>query len=151
MYASQILDALTSSETADGALLRDALGGYLPATWVELLANGRNTWSSRLPFDVFKIDRQFVSALETDRQAPAIVEMILAMAETLGLKTVAEGVETTKQAEFLRRRGCSMAQGFLYSPGLPETAFLDFLRAWHPGQMSGAAADDTPERQSPRR
>lgn len=87
---------------------------------------------TQLPFDVFKIDRQFVSALETDRQAPAIVEMILAMAETLGLKTVAEGVETTKQADFLRRRGCTMAQGFLYSPGLPGQAFLELLRAWKP-------------------
>ena len=107
---------------------------------------------TQLPFDVFKIDRQFVSALETDRQAPAIVEMILAMAETLGLKTVAEGVETTRQAEFLRRRGCSMAQGFLYSPGLPETAFLDFLRAWRPGQASGADEDaGGQERQAPRR
>ena len=87
---------------------------------------------TQLPFDVFKIDRQFVSALETDRQAPAIVEMILAMAETLGLKTVAEGVETTRQADFLRRRGCTMAQGFLYSPGLPDQAFLELLRAWKP-------------------
>ncbi|MFN4024630.1 MAG: putative bifunctional diguanylate cyclase/phosphodiesterase [Hyphomonas sp.] len=87
---------------------------------------------TQLPFDVFKIDRQFVSALETDRQAPAIVEMILAMAETLGLQTVAEGVETTKQADFLRRRGCTMAQGFLYSPGLPDQAFIELLRAWKP-------------------
>lgn len=104
---------------------------------------------TQLPFDVFKIDRQFVSALETDRQAPAIVEMILAMAETLGLKTVAEGVETTKQAEFLRRRGCTMAQGFLYSPGLPDQAFLDFLRAWNPA-ASGEVAEEG-ERQMPRR
>jgi diguanylate cyclase (GGDEF)-like protein len=99
---------------------------------------------TQLPFDVFKIDRQFVSALETDRQAPAIVEMILAMADTLGLKTVAEGVETTRQADFLRRRGCTMAQGFLYSPGLPDQAFLDLLRAWRPlgvnGQSRSAAA-----------
>ena len=105
---------------------------------------------TQLPFDVFKIDRQFVSALETDRQAPAIVEMILAMAETLGLKTVAEGVETTRQAEFLRRRGCTMAQGFLYSPGLPETAFFDFLRAWRPGQVN-EQQNDVQERQAPRR
>ena len=104
---------------------------------------------TQLPFDVFKIDRQFVSALETDRQAPAIVEMILAMAETLGLKTVAEGVETTRQAEFLRRRGCTMAQGFLYSPGLPETAFLDFLRAWNPSATGEIV--DLNERQAPRR
>ena len=85
---------------------------------------------TQLPFDVFKIDRQFVSALEGDKQAPAIVEMILAMAETLGLQTVAEGVETERQADFLRRRGCTMGQGFLYSPGLPHGAFLDFLRAF---------------------
>jgi EAL domain-containing protein (putative c-di-GMP-specific phosphodiesterase class I) len=103
---------------------------------------------TQLPFDVFKIDRQFVSALETDRQAPAIVEMILAMAETLGLKTVAEGVETTNQAEFLRRRGCTIAQGFLYSPGLPEAAFLDLLRAWRPGHT--AADLVTADRQPPR-
>ncbi|MEZ5946010.1 MAG: bifunctional diguanylate cyclase/phosphodiesterase [Hyphomonas sp.] len=90
---------------------------------------------TQLPFDVFKIDRQFVSALESDRQAPAIVEMILAMAETLGLKTVAEGVETERQAEFLSRRGCTMAQGFLYSPGLPFDAFMDFLRKWDGGSI----------------
>lgn len=104
---------------------------------------------TQLPFDVFKIDRQFVSALETDRQAPAIVEMILAMAETLGLKTVAEGVETSKQAEFLRRRGCTMAQGFLYSPGLPDQAFLDFLRAWNPSftrESSGESSAQMPRR-----
>jgi len=85
---------------------------------------------TQLPFDVFKIDRQFVAALDADKQAPAIVEMILAMAETLGLKTVAEGVETDRQADFLLRRGCSMAQGFLYSPGLPQEGFLDLLRNW---------------------
>lgn len=90
---------------------------------------------TQLPFDVFKIDRQFVSALEGDKQAPAIVEMILAMAETLGLQTVAEGVETERQADFLRRRGCTMGQGFLYSPGLPHGAFLDFLRAFQVNQQ----------------
>lgn len=105
---------------------------------------------TQLPFDVFKIDRQFVSALETDRQAPAIVEMILAMAETLGLKTVAEGVETSKQAEFLRRRGCTMAQGFLYSPGLPDQAFLDFLRAWNPSFTREHQQDES-SAQYPRR
>jgi EAL domain-containing protein (putative c-di-GMP-specific phosphodiesterase class I) len=93
---------------------------------------------TRLPFDVFKIDRQFVSVLETDPQAPAIVEMILAMAESLGLKTVAEGVETARQAEFLRRRGCTIGQGYLYSPGVPASAFADLLNAWR--VSSGAAS-----------
>ncbi|MEO0983101.1 MAG: bifunctional diguanylate cyclase/phosphodiesterase [Pseudomonadota bacterium] len=85
---------------------------------------------TRLPFDVFKIDRQFVSGLEAGAQGPAIVEMILAMAETLGLQTVAEGVETELQADFLRRRGCTLAQGFLYSGGVSEPDFRKLLRDW---------------------
>ena len=85
---------------------------------------------TQLPFDVFKIDRQFVSALQTDRQAPAIVEMILAMSETLGLKTVAEGIETEEQARFLRRRGCALGQGFLYSRGVSLDEFQDLLCDW---------------------
>lgn len=85
---------------------------------------------TKLPFDVFKIDRQFVSALETGGQAPAIVEMILAMSESLGLKTVAEGIETQQQAEFLRKRGCALAQGFLYSPGVPLEKFISLLMTW---------------------
>ncbi|MCB9661540.1 MAG: AAA family ATPase [Sandaracinaceae bacterium] len=52
VYASQVLGALTPAEVADGGLLRDALGGYLPGAWVELLVAGRDKWSSPLPFDV---------------------------------------------------------------------------------------------------
>ncbi|MEE9381270.1 MAG: EAL domain-containing protein [Hyphomonadaceae bacterium] len=95
---------------------------------------------TQLPFDVFKIDRQFVSTLQSDRQAPAIVEMILAMAETLGLETVAEGVETALQADFLRRRGCTLAQGFHYSPGVPQAEFLTLLRKWQNGFAGPEAA-----------
>ena len=87
---------------------------------------------TRLPFDVFKIDQQFVSALHSDKQAPAIVEMILAMAQTMGLESVAEGVETPSQSDFLRRRNCTLAQGYLYSKPLPPEEFLTFLEEWRP-------------------
>lgn len=85
---------------------------------------------SRLNFDVFKIDRQFIQSLERDNSARPIVEMILAMAESLGLETVAEGVETPGQARFLRARGCTYAQGFLYSTALPVDDFIAFTTAW---------------------
>lgn len=85
---------------------------------------------TQIPFDTFKIDRQFVMHLEEDRQAPAIVEMILAMAETLGLKTVAEGIETEGQAAFLRERNCALGQGFLYSRGIPDAEFRELARNW---------------------
>ena len=65
---------------------------------IDDFGTGHSNFASitRLPFDVFKIDQQFVRALDTDPHAPAIVEMILAMAEALGQETVAEGVETQR-------------------------------------------------------
>ena len=87
---------------------------------------------TKLPFDVFKIDQQFISALHSDSQAPAVVEMILAMAETMGLETVAEGVETPSQSDFLRRRGCTLAQGYLYAKPIPPDEFMKFLENWRP-------------------
>ena len=58
--------------------------------------------------DVLKIDRQFVAGLEKDRHAPAIIETILAMAATLDMQVVAEGIEREPDAEFLRRRGIAV-------------------------------------------
>ena len=101
------------------------------------------TTVTRLPFDVFKIDQQFVRALSTDPHAPAIIEMILAMAEALGLETVAEGVETVEQFDFLSKNVCTIGQGYYFSPPLPAHEFTTFLRHWksNPGttRLSGAA------------
>ncbi|MDP3494664.1 MAG: bifunctional diguanylate cyclase/phosphodiesterase [Hyphomonadaceae bacterium] len=95
---------------------------------------------TRLPFDVFKIDQQFVRALSTDPHAPAIVEMILAMAEALGQETVAEGVETKEQADFLLRRACTIGQGYYYSPPLPAAEFDAFVRSYRPKPADRFAA-----------
>lgn len=95
---------------------------------------------TRLPFDVFKIDQQFVRALSTDPHAPAIVEMILAMAEALGQETVAEGVETKEQADFLLRRACTIGQGYYYSPPLPAAEFDAFVRSYRPRPADRFAA-----------
>jgi sensor c-di-GMP phosphodiesterase-like protein len=89
---------------------------------------------------VFKIDQQFVRALATDTNAPAIVEMILAMAEALGQETVAEGVETKEQADFLVRRACTIGQGYYYSPPLPAEEFDLFVRSWRPRPATKFAA-----------
>ncbi|MDX2237630.1 MAG: EAL domain-containing protein [Hyphomonadaceae bacterium] len=86
---------------------------------------------TRLPFDVLKIDQQFVRGLERDRHAPAIIETILAMAATLDMQVVAEGIEQEREAQFLRRRGCLIGQGFLYGAAEPAEAFAERLRAQH--------------------
>jgi diguanylate cyclase (GGDEF)-like protein len=89
---------------------------------------------TKLPFDTFKIDQQFVRDLDTDPSAPTLIETILAMAAALNYETVAEGVETEDQAEFLRRRGATLGQGYLFSKPLPADKFLDYaldLQAKH--------------------
>ncbi len=109
---------------------------------IDDFGTGHSNFASitRLPFDVFKIDQQFVRALNTDPHAPAIVEMILAMAEALGQETVAEGVETKEQADFLLRRACTIGQGYYYSPPLPADEFDAFVRSYRPRPADRFAA-----------
>ena len=84
---------------------------------------------SKLPFDVIKIDQHFVRALERgDVQADAIVEMILALARTLGLEVVAEGVERREEMEFMAARGCKWVQGFFYGAAVSAPEFAELLR-----------------------
>jgi EAL domain-containing protein (putative c-di-GMP-specific phosphodiesterase class I) len=80
----------------------------------------------RLPIAGLKIDRSFIERLATDAQAVAIVRSIVALAQTLELYTVAEGVETAAQLEILHHLGVHHAQGFFFSPPLSLTDLFDF-------------------------
>ena len=73
------------------------------------------SYLQKFPFDSLKIDLSFVQALESDPNAGVIVESILALAKGLKLTTIAEGVETEKQRDFLNQLDCQYAQGYLYS------------------------------------
>jgi EAL domain-containing protein (putative c-di-GMP-specific phosphodiesterase class I) len=77
----------------------------------------------RLPIDVVKIDRAFVTGLPTDRFDGAIVEAVLSIAQNFGFETLAEGIELEEQAAFLRSSGCALGQGFLYGRPMPAAAF----------------------------
>ena len=72
-----------------------------------------------LPVDTLKIDRSFVNHVDDNPADEAIVRAILAMAESLGLRVVAEGVETAAQLDVLRKHGCQVAQGFFFGRPLP--------------------------------
>lgn len=80
-----------------------------------------------LPIDTLKIDRSFISQIHINPADEAIVSAILAMAHCLGLEVTAEGVETAAQLEVLRRLGCEVAQGFLFSRPLTAERCRDFL------------------------
>lgn len=85
------------------------------------------SYIKRLPINQLKIDRSFVIDLETDPHARAIAETVLAMARTLGLEVVAEGVENVKQAAFLREHGCQILQGYWLARPLPIAEFAPWL------------------------
>ncbi len=95
---------------------------------------------SKLPFDVFKIDRSFVDMLnnDEDEHGRVIVRTILAMANSLNYETVAEGVETLKQFEFLADHGCTFAQGYYFARPLPADDFVDWIKGWKPASVSSS-------------
>ncbi|WP_136255907.1 putative bifunctional diguanylate cyclase/phosphodiesterase [Onishia niordana] len=79
------------------------------------------SYLKRLPIDKLKLDRAFVRALPDDKADAAIVCAVLAMAEGLLLRVVAEGIETPAQRDFLRDQGCPEVQGFLFSRPVPAS------------------------------
>ena len=82
----------------------------------------------RFPIHALKIDRSFIRGIGRDLNDTALVTAIIAMAHSLHLKVLAEGVETAQQVNFLRSHGCPAAQGFYYSEAVTADAFTDLLR-----------------------
>jgi len=83
----------------------------------------------RFPIDCVKIDRAFIKDIPENIDDVAIARTIVAMAKTLDLTTVAEGVETAEQFELLKAMGCDQIQGYFFSQPLPADSFLAFYKA----------------------
>jgi diguanylate cyclase (GGDEF)-like protein/PAS domain S-box-containing protein len=84
---------------------------------------------TRFPIDKIKIDRSFVRNLAADDADDAIVDTIIVMAHTLGMRVVAEGLETNEQLEYLRERKCDQAQGFMFSEAVFAEDFVSVVRS----------------------
>jgi len=94
----------------------------------------------QLPAQQLKIDRSFVNDLENSEDARAVVAAVVGLAHALGLRVVAEGVETGGQRDILLAMGCDELQGFFYARPMPA----DTLLAWSQGEKPAGSADFTP-------
>lgn len=85
------------------------------------------SYIKQVPVDIIKIDKSFVRDIASDPGDAAMVQAILKMAKAFNLSTVAEGVESEEQLEFLKQNGCEYAQGYLFAKPLPFDEFTDFI------------------------
>jgi diguanylate cyclase (GGDEF)-like protein len=100
------------------------------------------SYLARLPIQGVKIDQRFVRGLEQNRNDEAITQAIIALSHSLGLRVIAEGVETAAQLDYLRRHGCEEAQGFFIARPLEEPDLRSWWRTTEARQTANASQPD---------
>jgi EAL domain-containing protein (putative c-di-GMP-specific phosphodiesterase class I) len=116
--SSQVMAQLDSFDTAGIEISLDDFGtGYSSLSYLK-----------KFHIDYLKIDQSFIQNLEADSDNMALCEAIIVLAHKLGLKVIAEGIETPKQRDLLIAVGCDYGQGYLFSKPLPPKDFEVFVR-----------------------
>ena len=114
--ATRVFDALKALDTT--VAMDDFGTGYSSLAYLQ-----------RLPIDVLKIDKSFVSGMMVDPDAVAIVRAVLSLAEALGMSTTAEGIETVELATTLATLGCASGQGFYFAKPLEQESALQYWKS----------------------
>ena len=139
-------------ETTESALTEDldharAISAALKAMGCKLALDDFGTGYSSLthlqalPFDELKVDRSFVSSMEERRDSRKIVAAVVGLGQSLGLKTVAEGVEILEQVQILQWLGCELAQGWFYGRALPAEELPAAVSTFHQKELSCVSID----------
>jgi EAL domain-containing protein (putative c-di-GMP-specific phosphodiesterase class I) len=122
------LDSLTALKNLGVGLAVDDFGtGYSSLTYLK-----------KFPIDELKIDRSFINGLGSDSGDSAIVGSCIDLAHAVGIRAVAEGVETSGQVQTLKDMGCDLAQGFHFARPLPAPALKEWLDAHTRDERAGA-------------
>jgi len=103
------------------------------------------SYLQRFPVDIIKIDKSFIDKINHGQEGLALARAIIMMSESLGLRTVAEGIEQAEQAETLRHLGCAYGQGYYFSRPLSKEQMDDFLLKTHPNGTLVYPATQVPE------
>jgi C_GCAxxG_C_C family probable redox protein len=125
---------LEITETADGQYIGDMVDRLKKEGFKLLMDDFGSGYSSlnvllETPFDVIKLDKKFIDNMMTSDKGRKILEYVVAMADSIGLDIIAEGVETAEQAQFLSGMGCDMAQGYYFAKPMKHEEFFELLKA----------------------
>jgi diguanylate cyclase (GGDEF)-like protein/PAS domain S-box-containing protein len=132
----EITESVLIKDTEASHRTLDCIAGLGIGIAIDDFGTGYSSLSylKRYPVDTLKIDRSFVRGIPGGRDDVAIADAILALAASLGLKVIAEGVETEDQLRFLRERRCHEVQGFLFAKPMPPEELDPWLLAHRGGQ-----------------
>lgn len=133
----ELTEAVAMKDPKSASAVMDSLNERGVRMSIDDFGTGYSSLSYLKKFKVYKlkIDRSFVRDIHTDPEDKAIVSAIISMANSLGLKTIAEGVETAEQLDYLRGQRCDEIQGYFYSKPLPAEEFEIFVRGVHTDQV----------------
>jgi Amt family ammonium transporter len=126
----ELTESVAMSDGARAARLFDALRATGVRIAIDDFGTGYSSFSTlrTLAFDKIKIDREFVTNVDTRRDSQAICQSIVALGRGLGIRVLAEGVERRPEYEWLLRHGCTHFQGYYFSPPLTGSDFVAFAR-----------------------
>ena len=126
----EITETIAMADADRSALVLSELKALGVSLDIDDFGTGYSSLSrlQRFPVDTLKIDRSFISRMDTDVETREIVRIIVMLAHGLRLEVVAEGVETQAQADMLKDIGCERAQGYLYSKPAPAETIEQLLR-----------------------
>jgi diguanylate cyclase (GGDEF)-like protein/PAS domain S-box-containing protein len=121
----ELTESILMREVSEAMLILDGLKRLGLSIAVDDFGTGYSSlnYLKQFPIDVLKIDRTFVDGLPSGEQDAQIARAIIAMAHSLNLSVIAEGVETHEQLEFLREHGCDEVQGYLFGRPMPPARF----------------------------
>jgi len=127
----EVTESCTMSDAADARRQLERMRERGIRVSIDDFGTGYSSLSAlaQFPIDVVKIDRSFVSGVTHDKKKLSIVSAIIALGDSLGLDTVAEGIETDAQRSILRELGCAKAQGYLFAKPMPCDAFATWVSA----------------------
>jgi len=126
----ELTETIAMADSRTAALLFERIRALGVAISIDDFGTGYSSLSylKKLSFDKLKIDREFVTDVDSRRDCQAICQSIIALGRGLGISVLAEGVERPEEMMWLRRHGCQLFQGFHFARPMPEHDFLAFAR-----------------------